>query len=312
MKTIKRLSIAFFLLFIFSCSSNEEDYLNDAIDIIEENSINKYTTDWKTFRLDVLKKGRNAKSIKETYPAIRYALSRLADRHSRFKTAEEIKIANNPDRQIPNIETQLINNNIGYIKIPGFRGTEKVRAKIFAQQIQNKIEELDTNNIQYWIVDLGFDNGGYVWPMMLGLGPLLGDGISGYLVDADTNYFNWRIKDGELFHDKKQIMKLHNPYILKNRIKKLAVIISKHTASAGEAIAVSFKGSENSRFFGETTYGVSTGTTGYKLSDGAVIYVVRTKFADRNKNIYGVSVKPDVETSYWDAKETAIEWLNEK
>lgn len=311
MKTIKHLILAFFLLFIIGCNS-PEGYLNDAVDIIQENSIDKYTNDWDKFRNDVLEKGKNAKNIKETYPAIRYALSQLDDNHSRFKTPEEYKWANRSNRSIPNIKTQLINNNIGYIKIPGFRGTDKGRSEKFALQIQNKIKELDIFNIQYWIVDLGDNTGGYVWPMMLGLGPLLGEGIMGYLVDADTNYFNWGVKNGGVFYNNEQVMKLLNPYCLKNKIKKLAVIISRRTASAGELIAISFKGSENSCFIGSCTWGVSTGTTSYELSDGAIIFVTRTNFVDRNKNIYGVSVKPDLEASYWDATETAINWINKK
>jgi hypothetical protein len=54
------------------------------------------------------------------------------------------------------------------------------------------------------------------------------------------------------------------------------------------------------------------GNTGYDLSDGARIYVTRTKFADRNKNIYGVPIKPDIEVSYGHTKEAAINWINKK
>lgn len=311
MKLIKRLTLALFLLFFISCST-PEDYLNDAVDILKENSINKYTIDWDTLRIEVLEKGKNAKNIKETYPAIRYALSLLGDNHSRFMTSEEYKKYNRANISIPSITSKLYNNNIGYIKIPGFIGNGSEPSEKFAQQIQNKIKELDIFNIQYWIVDLGDNTGGYVWPMMLGLGPLLGEGVVGYLVDADSNYFNWMVKNGRVFHNNEKIMELSNPYCLKNKIKKLAVIIGSSTASAGEAIAISFKGSENSCFIGSPTWGVSTGTTGYELSDGAIIFVTRTNFADRNKNIYGVSVKPDIEASYRDARETAIKWINEK
>jgi C-terminal processing protease CtpA/Prc len=311
MKLVERLTLVFLLLFIISCSS-PEDYLNDAVDILKENSINKYTIDWDTLRIEVLEKGKNANNIKETYPAIRYALSQLGDNHSHFVTSEKYKSLNRSDFPVPSIKSILYNNNIGYIKIPGFRGTGNDPSEKFAQQIQNKIKELDQFTIQYWIVDLGDNTGGNVWPMLLGLSPLLREGITGYLVDADNNYFNWGYSKGGVFYNNKENMKLPNPYHLKNKIKKLAVIITRQTASAGEAIAISFKGSENSCFIGSHTWGVSTGNTGYELSDGARIYLTRTNFADRNKNIYGVSVKPDIEASYWDATETAINWINEK
>ena len=293
-------------------SYNTVNYLNDAVDILEENSINKYGIDWKLLRSEVLKLGENAKSIEETYPAIRYALSQLGDNHSFFMTPEEYKVYNRYNLPIPIITSQLIDTNIGYIKIPGFRGNGNDPAEKFARQIQGKIKELDKCNIQSWIVDLEDNSGGYVWPMLLGLSPLLGEGIMGYLVDADNNYYSWGCSKGGVFYDNEEMMKLSNPYCLKNKIKKLAVIIGTRTASAGEAIAISFKGAENTCLIGSPTRGISVGNTTYELSDGARVFLTRTKFSDRNKNIYGASIEPDVEAPCDQAKEAAIKWINEK
>jgi len=289
-----------------------ENYLNNTVDILEANSIYKYSIDWESLRNEVLQMGKNARNIKKTYPAIRYALIRLGDRHSLFMTPEEYKSYKDPDFAVPDIPSELINNNTGYIKIPGFRGSGDEPAQQFAQQIQDKIKELDQSNIRFWIVDLEDNSGGNVWPMLLGLAPLLGEGVKGYLVDADNNYFNWGISNGAVFYNDEPARELPNPYHLKNEIEKLAVIIGENTASAGEAVAVSFKGAENSCFIGSPTCGKSTGNTGYNLSDGARIYVTRTKFVDRNKNIYGVPIKPDIEASYGYTKEAAIKWITEK
>lgn len=297
------------MIFIIGCNSPQE-YLNTAVDIMQENSINKYTINWDTLRNDVLEKGKDAKTIEDTYPIIQYTLNQLNDNHSRFNTAEEYKSFCCSNISIPSITSKLIRNNIGYIKIPGFKGSGSEPSIMFAKLIQNKIKELDNFNIQYWIIDLSDNDGGYVWPMLLGLGPILGEDTLGYLMDADSNYTSWSYLDGGIFFDNKRIMNLENPYQLKKRIKKLAVIIGRQTASAGEALVVSFKGSDNSCFIGRSTMGVSTGTTGYKLSDGAIIFVARTKFVDRNKNIYGESINPDIGASYWDATETAIKWIN--
>ena len=290
-------------------SNDTEVYLNYAVNILEENSIYKYTIDWVSLRGEVLEMGKNAKNIKETYPAIQYALIQLGDNHSFFMTPEEYKSYKDPYFAVPYIPSELINNNIGYINIPGFRGSGDEPAQKFAQQIKDKIKELDQSNIRFWIVDLEDNTGGNVWPMLLGLSPLLGEGIKGYLVDADSNYFNWEIIKGGVFYNNEPAGELPNPYRLKNKIEKLAIIIGSRTASAGEALAISFKGAENCCFIGSPTQGRSTGNTGYDLSDGARIYLTRTKFADRNKNIYGVPIKPDIEVLYDDTKETAIKWI---
>ncbi len=310
MKMIKNFILGTTLGFFISCTS-PQTYLNKAVDIIKENSINKNLIDWEKFRTDVLEKGKYAQSIKETYPAIQFALRQLGDHHSFLMTPNQFKNFNDPDLSLPKISSELIDNRIGYIKIPGFMGDRDERAYKFAQQIQDAIKELDQNNIQSWIVDLGDNTGGNMWPMLLGLGPILGDGVAGYFASENNIFISWGYSNGTVFSDKDQIMELNNPYRLRNNNKKLAVIISNQTCSSGEAIAVSFIGIKNSCFIGEPTCGNSTANAGFKLSDGAMIFLTVSKFADRNKKIYGDSIIPDIADSYsTTAKKTAIEWIN--
>jgi C-terminal processing protease CtpA/Prc len=311
MRIVKSIILVASLSFFISCNS-PQSYLNKAVDLIKEHSINKDSIDWIRFRKDVLEKGKDAETIKETYPAIRYALRKLGDHHSFLMTPEQCKTFNDSNLSLPKISSELIDNRIGYIKIPGFMGSVNERAYKFAQQIQDNIRELDKNNIQYWIVDLGDDTGGNMWPMLLGLGPILGDGIAGYFANSDNVYNSWGYSKGTVFCNKNPSMKLNEPYKLKNDIKKLAVIISNQTCSSGEATAVSFIGIKNSCLVGEPTCGNSTANQGFKLSDGAMIYLTVSKFADRNKKIYGVPINPDIIDFNWTAKKTAIEWIKKK
>src|SRR5687768_10204065 len=48
-------------------------YLNELLDIMQRNSINRLKIDWPVFRASVLATGKDAKSIAETHPAIREA-----------------------------------------------------------------------------------------------------------------------------------------------------------------------------------------------------------------------------------------------
>jgi carboxyl-terminal processing protease len=310
MKIMKSLILVTLLSFIISCTTPQA-YLNKAVDIIQTNSINKHSIDWVRFRKDVLEKAKDAKNIKETYPAIRFALSQLSDNHSHFLTPEQVKNRTDQNKPLPNVPVELINNRIAYIKIPSFNGNHKL-ADSFAQLIQDKIEELDKNKIDSWVIDLSENTGGNMWPMLLGLGPILGDGVLGYFVSSENKYTEWNYFKGSVFIGKDKIMKLNKPYKLRNHIKKLAVIISHKTASSGEAIAVAFIGAKDVKFFGESTYGVSTGNAGHKLSDGAMIILTECKFADRNKKIYGVPITPDIADFDWTTKKTAVEWMNNK
>jgi carboxyl-terminal processing protease len=309
MKIMKNIILATLVCFFVSCNTPHA-YLNRAVDILEENSINKNSIDWIKFRNDVLEEGKDAESIKDTYPAIQYALRQLGDHHSFLRTPEKGKIYNDPNLSLPEISTELIDNRIGYIQIPGFSGNLNERAYKFAQQIQDAIRELDKNNIKCWIVDLGDDTGGNMWPMLLGLGPILGDGIAGYFANNNNTFISWGYSKGSVFSAKNRLMKLNTPYKLKNKIEKLAVIISNRTCSSGEATAVSFIGIKNSCLIGGPTYGNSTANREFQLSDSAVILLTVSKFADRNKKIYGIPIIPDIVDLKGTAKKTATDWIN--
>ncbi len=307
---LKYIILAIILSLFISCTS-PETYMNRAIDIMSTNSINKDSIDWSKFRNEVLEKGKYAKSISETYPVIQYALMKLNDHHSFLMLPDQCKIYNDLYLPLPGILSELIENKIAYIKIPGFFGNRNKRADIFAKQIQTAIKELDKNNIRYWIIDLGENTGGNMWPILLGLGPVLGNGTAGYFVNSNNTFISWGYHDGTAFLGNRQIIKLDAPYKLKHGIKKIAILIGNHTGSSGEAIAISFIGVKNACLIGESTYGSSTGNQGLKISDGTMILLTVSKFADRNKKIYGVPVNPDIADSYLSsAKETAIEWIN--
>lgn len=301
------------MVFLVGCSSvSPEDYINEALDIMEENSINRHTINWDILRKRVHEEGKDAKNIKDTYPAIKTALKELGDNHSWMMEPGEYDDFNKSDMEIPEVVSKLINNNIGYIRIPGFKGDGEKPAIKFAQVIQDKIKEIDHFEVQYWIIDLSRNTGGYIFPMILGLGPILGSGDLGYLIDADSNLTNWGYShDGVIFKGD-TIMNLPVHYNLKKRIKKIAVLISKETASAGEAITVSFKGNENTIFIGNPTRGVSTGNVGMKLSDDAILFITNTKFVDKTMKVYGDSIIPDIQVPQYETLETAVSWIEDK
>ena len=83
------------------------------------------------------------------------------------------------------------------------------------------------------------------------------------------------------------------------------------TASSGEAIAVVFKNRMNSKSFGEETYGVSTGCVSHQLSDGSTLNLAESIFADREKNVYGYGIAPDLEIEEKNALKKGTDWIYE-
>jgi C-terminal processing protease CtpA/Prc len=133
-----------------------------------------------------------------------------------------------------------------------------------------------------------------MWPMIAGVGPLLGLGTAGHFVDADGRVSDWFIEDGRVGVDDFVLVETPLTLELSTPLPTVAVLTDGRTASAGEAVAIAFRGRANARSFGSPTWGVSTANSAFPLSDGAVIVLTVATMADRSGTIYGGEVVPDV------------------
>jgi len=285
-------------------------YINEALDIIENHSMKKEQIDWGDYRSKVLKYGENDKTIDDAHNTIKYALLLLRDGHSFFVSSKVMKkdYSDTTMKKITPIVSEY-NNGIGYIKIPGFFGNGKLE-KAFAVRIQDLIKDLDKHKINGWIIDLRDNGGGNMWPMLLGVGPILGDGTAGYFVNCNNNYEKWGYSKGKAFMDTTIVIQTDSIYQLKNKNKKIAILINNKTASSAEAIAVAFIGLPNTRFFGNATRGLTTGNSTIILSDSSTIFLMTVIYADRNKKLYGKQIIPDEIANDGDAKDLAFRWIN--
>ena len=73
---MKTIILASFLLAV-SCSAKVEKYVNEAIDIMEKNSVNKNDVDWVDLRSWAISEARGKKTIKETYPILNKCIQKL-------------------------------------------------------------------------------------------------------------------------------------------------------------------------------------------------------------------------------------------
>jgi hypothetical protein len=84
-----RYLLIFFLFTITSnCSSSRgkvltpKKYLNEVLEIVEKNSINKDSVDFKIIKSNALSKLSNVNTIEECYPIVNSILRELGDNHS--------------------------------------------------------------------------------------------------------------------------------------------------------------------------------------------------------------------------------------
>ena len=322
MKT-KLTTFCLLFLLLISCNDDEPEktisptakvYLNQVLDIMEKNSINKHQIKWDYFRTEVFNTVPAAQTIGDTYAGISKAFTLLGDNHSFFRTPNGNTIRGNSSVviQLENIDNPTIPNDIGYVKVTYFSGSANDALAItFAKQIQNQIKQQDLPDLKGWIVDLRNNTGGNMWPMLAGIGPVLGEGTAGYFIDADGNAVEWGFQNGASVYYGNQVTQLNNSYNLLTSNPKVAVLLNSAVASSGEAIAVSFIGRKNTKSFGSATAGLSTSNQSFTLSDNAILYLTTAFFADRNKNIYGSTLNPDVTSSKETIIGDAITWIRE-
>ena len=146
-----------------------------------------------------------------------------------------------------------------------------------------------------WVVDLRRDTGGSVPPMLVAVGPVLGDGRAvGYRdKNGATTWYGYA--DGAFSVDGQPQSSLaaSRPARLPRPAPPVAVLTSRLTASAGEAVVMAFRGRPGARSFGEATAGVPTGNAQHRLADGAELYLTDAIGVDRTGRAHQTRIRPD-------------------
>lgn len=188
--------------------------------------------------------------------------------------------------------------------------------KAHALALQQRIVDLDDGTRCGWVVDVSSNGGGNMWPMLLGLLPLLqgtpdaqGARIGAFR-SADGPQW-WRQSEGEVRQDGGETLRSRQAaYSLRSGSAPVAVVMGARTASAGEAVALAFRGQANSRSFGQPSAGLSTGNRPMTLVDGTTLLVTHNVMTDRSGQGDGAQLQPDQATASGPATLAAAEaWL---
>jgi len=178
--------------------------------------------------------------------------------------------------------------------VPGFFGGGEDGDSL-ATSYHRLIEGVDTLAAETcrWVVDLRGNTGGNMWPMLAGVGPVLGEDTVGYFLDADSVRTGWVYAEGEARIGGSAVNAASPSYRLRSSRPHVAVLTDSLTASSGEAVAVAFRSRPGARSFGEPTWGVSTANAPFLLDDGAVLVLTVSTMVDRDGTVYGEKLPPD-------------------
>ncbi len=287
--------------FILAQEAAIQKDVKEALKIAKETSLYRANVNWTVLEKAVLEKAKYAKTHLDLKPALDYLLASLMDHHGmyiydhnligNYKNPNEMKTEHTPEF-LENVKfrAELLEGHIGYVRMRHLPMGDNVE---MAKEIRFKVDSLIKKGANLWIVDLRYNLGGNMYPMLEGLAPILGNGNLGGTVNKDEMIdAQWEIKEGHFYYNNIQMVPLNNE-TFEDQNYNVAVLISNHTASSGEVVATAFHGRRNTKFFGEHTRGMITNNAWQVISDKFISNIATGYFTDRNGTVFKEFIHPN-------------------
>ncbi|WP_162915473.1 S41 family peptidase [Paraflavitalea soli] len=244
-----------------------------------------------------------ATSVRDAHTVINQCLQQVQGAHSFVMPARHAALYHNDTAQLKRIpalkelvgamSAEMIDQGIGYISVPWISSSDPAVCALIADSLQSLIGHLAKQGATRWIIDLRKNIGGNCWPMLAGIGPLLGNGVCGYFV-RKARVTDIRYREGAALHNNTTMCKVSNPVTLTDQQRQQIVVLTgPKTSSSGEILALAFKGMPQVRLMGEPTAGLTTANTTYDLFDGSTLVVTICQEADRTGRICEGKIVPD-------------------
>lgn len=334
MKPTLSIPLAFiFLLGINTASaqSKEVNFLIDTcITVMKNNSVNADKMDWKQLQKNALAKASNITEAYQLGSVMRYIYQSVDDFHGAFFYKDSTFKWKPNERPVSDsimnewkkgvtVRSMLLEDNIGYLRVPYMSYNGKEDADKNAQRLNDSLCILLGKNVKGIVLDLRLNGGGTMYPMMLGLEQLLGSGKIGTFVCKKNQ--DWYIKDHNFLLDTTVLASLVPKCSVNAEDLPLVLLIGSSTGSSGEFLAMAFKGRKNTLFLGAETAGYVTVVGGFPINEAAYMYLSTGYGMDKTGVVYKEAIKPDIADnspdSFNDLKndkkvQAAIRWLLNK
>ena len=307
------------LLISMSCKKKQsnayEDYYYQLLSLIEQNSVKKNDINWSDIKRDVKDSIKVFSSNDDLYRAIKYTLKLINDGHSLF-ISSRIDISNhtvsrfNSDT-IPEVEARIINGEIGYLNLHGLYANDSLTG-IYQMEVRKALLRLDSSSkLSGWIIDLRNHSGGKLTSESLGLSPLFEQPLIGISCDNMHSFKNIVCSNNVFNFGDIKLDSLIGNSTLKNRHKKIAVLVGKSTVSAGEFLALAFKFQKNTKVFGSKTNGKTSHLRLFEFKSNARLLLAIGYFCDKDKKILKRGVIPDIACDSSKSLKMAVDWIKQ-
>ena len=305
------------LALVLGCSpaSVERSYVAQAIDSLHHYSLHQARLDKDSLLRAALEDLTDTSTRAHSHAILR-ELVRSIDRHSDLFSPGQVRGELEPltkNTDLYPFQHRLLDGDIALIRVDGFMQGDSLSCGLFADSLQRAVLALHERAPIGWIVDLRANTGGNLYPMLAGLGPLLGCGDLGWNVDASgLKQAWWYCRDDDEPEGSSHITLVSEPVVF-NDTPPVVVLVGQHTGSAGEALALSFVGRSRTCSFGARTAGYASGNRMVFLRDSALLNVTCAWMMDRSGRTHPHGMIPDSlfereEDAFRAAEEFLLTW----
>ncbi len=164
-------------------------HLDDLLGVMRRYSVNRDVIDWENLRTEVMAVGLG-QATPDIQAAVAAALRRLNDHESYYVGRDGRPIGPSPVGGCGAAASNVVSvpETVGYVRVAGCLCQGAAEVTQFAESIQRAIRTADREGLVGWIVDFHGNGGGNMWPMIAGIGPVLNEGIIGWIVYNDREY----------------------------------------------------------------------------------------------------------------------------
>jgi len=277
-------------------------YLDHALSLMRSRAVYTPAGGWAEVTARARKMAAWAKTPVDTYPAIGYVIGRLQDAGDHFHAVfldpeaskDEQKIQSSPEQTAPPT-VSLAAPRIGLVTLPSsLSSPASANRRRYARSALSAIAALRRRaDVCGRIVDVRRDRGGDMFPMLLAVGPILGSGrVVGFAGNGKRPI--WVSYGQNTLSGAGTTARAPIGIADFEPAPAVAVLTSPNTLSAGEDVAVAFRGRPQTRSFGGPTGGTTNSPGIYRLVDGATIRFASYWDTDRTGRIYRKPITPDV------------------
>ncbi len=281
----------------------------EVLNLMKEHVVTRDQVNWRLLKsdLDSIERPFTRDSLRE---ALTLILKRADTGHTFYKSAVEPKFV--MQRKFECVATNtydlpIIPRHIGYLRVNSFNASSEKTKLHYIKGLRDEINRQKDRDTKAWIIDLRYNKGGNMWPMLAGIAPLLSNGVHGYFVKPDGSKTAWGTYDGQSFLNNQFMVGIEKSSVGDANMP-IAVLSSEQTASSGESLLVAFEDKPNIRSFGKPSCGMSTANRQFNLSNGATLNITTATMASKNGKLFGGRIAVDESSTR--PVEDAIQWIN--